>query len=168
MEGAPRMSTDGILSIHIHPLPALPAANAPQGVLIMIIDSTLVLHEGSLTATQTSAAVPLTSLKIPGKATCIPLSIRITESFAGVTSVVCTLQQGDSADGSFTDVAALTLPASQLVRGCVTGWNALPRAVTQNWLRLKFTVSGSPTAGKVFAAILRDDDEPGDAAQLSR
>ena len=133
----------------------------------MIIDSTLILHEGALTATGTSSVIALTSLKCPAKATAIPLTLRVTEDFAGATSLVCTLQHADSADGTFTDADALPLAAADLKRGFVSGWNALPRAVTGNFLRLKFTVSGTVTAGKLFAAILRDDDEPGNAAQLS-
>lgn len=133
----------------------------------MIIDSTLVLHEGALTASGTSSVIALTSLKHPAKATCIPLTIRVTEDFAGATSLVCTVQHSSSADGTFTDTDALTLTANDLKRGHVTGWNALPRAVTGSFLRLKFTLSGTVTAGKLFAAIVREDDEPADASQLS-
>ncbi len=132
----------------------------------MIIDSNLILFEG-LVSSKTGEAVALNSLQNPGKAEPILICTKFTENLAGATSVTLTLQQAESKDGSFSDVSGATIavPAADFVVGKRLGWRFVPRAVTNPWLRLKLTVSGTPTAGKLFCAISGFEDEPYETGQ---
>ena len=87
----------------------------------MIIDSNLVLFEGTITATGNGQAVALTSLTLPAKLTNIPLKLCITEDFSGAESLTLTLQQADSATGTFSDItgASLSLNAAALTKGSI-------------------------------------------------
>ncbi len=132
----------------------------------MIIDSNLILFEGAVSS-KTGDAIALNSLQIPGKAEPIHINTKFTENLAGASSVALSLQQADSQNGTFSDVsgASLTVPAADFVVGKRVGWRFIPRSVTSPWLRLKVTVTGTPTAGKLFCAISGFEDEPYEAGQ---
>lgn len=132
----------------------------------MIIDSNLMLFEGAV-STKTGDPVGLTSLHIPGKAEPIPVLLRCTETLAGATSVTVKLQQSDAADGTFTDVpgSALTLAAADFKVGKLAGWRFLPRGAVKQWLRLDVAVTGTATAGALFCAVMREEDEGYEAGQ---
>ncbi len=126
----------------------------------MIIDSHLILFEGAVSTTS-GDPVGLTSLHTPGKVQPILINTRITEDLAGATAVTLTLQQSDSENGSYADVtgASLSLTASDFKVGKRTGWRFLPRSVVKPWLRLKISVTGTPTGGKLFCALSGFEDE---------
>lgn len=132
----------------------------------MIIDSNLVLFEGAV-ATKQGEPIALNALQIPGKAEPIPLAVRFTESLAGATAVKIKLQQSDSATSAFSDVAGavIDVPAADFKVGKRVAWRFLPRTLTKTWLRLDITVTGNATAGKLFAAIMREEDESYEAGQ---
>lgn len=132
----------------------------------MIIDSNLVFVDAAITATGVSEAVALTSLYKPGRAEPIPVLVRVTENFAGPTSLTFKLTECDTSDGTYTDVAgaSMTIPLADLKTGKKFGWRYLPANINKQWLKLAYTVTGTaPTAGKVFAAIMREIDEPYEA-----
>ncbi len=132
----------------------------------MIIDSNLILFEGAV-KTGNGDAVALNSLQIPGKAEPINITTKFTENLAGATSVTLTLEQSDSQDGTYSAVsgASLSIAAADFVVGKRIGWRFIPRTVVSPWLRLKLTVTGTATAGKIFCAISGYDDEPYEAGQ---
>ncbi len=132
----------------------------------MIIDSNLILFEGAV-STKTGDAIALNSLQIPGKAEPILINIKATEDLAGATSVAIKLQQSDSESGTYSDVngASLTIAAADFKVGKKFGWRFIPRSVVNPWLRLAVTVTGTPTAGKLFCAISGFEDEPYEAGQ---
>ncbi len=132
----------------------------------MIIDSQLILFEGSV-STKTGEAIALSSLTLPGKVEPILICTRITESLAGATNVTLNLQQATSEEGSYTDVdgTSISISAADFIVGKRIGWRFLPRSVINPWLRLKITVTGTPTAGKLFAAISGFEDEPYEKGQ---
>ncbi len=134
----------------------------------MIIDNNLVLLEHTDTiAAGNGNAVALNSLLIPGKAEPIPVLIKVTEDMAGGTSATIKLQQSDSETGTYTDVtgASETITTANFKAGYKFAWKYLPRNVTKPWIRLNVTVSGTPTAGKLFAAVSGFMDEPYEAGQ---
>ncbi len=132
----------------------------------MIIDSQSILFEGPVSST-TGTPVALTSLHTPGKVQPVLISTRITENLAGATAVTLTLQQAESQSGTYSDVsgASLSLSAADFTVGKRTGWRFLPRTVVNPWLRLKLSVTGTPTAGKLFCALSGFEDEPYEAEQ---
>ncbi len=133
----------------------------------MIIDSQLILFEGAVT-TSSGTPIALTSLQCPGKVAPILITTRFTEDLAGATSVALSLQQAAEENGVFSDVvgAQMTVPVADFKVGKRTGWRFLPRSVEKPWLRLKVTVTGTATAGKLFCALSGYEDEPYEDAQL--
>lgn len=132
----------------------------------MIIDSNLVLWDG-VVSTKKGNAIALNALQIPGKAEPIPLAVRFTENLAGATAVKIKLQQADSKDGTFSDVpgASIDIAAADFRVGKRVAWRFIPRTLTKTWLCLDVTVTGTATAGKLFAAVMREEDEPYEAGQ---
>lgn len=133
-----------------------------------IIDRNAVFFEGPLTADAQGAAVPLTALKIPGRMEPMPLRVSVTEAFLPeeVRNLAFSLEEADAPDGSWSAVpgAAWTATGAQLAPGARLGPRFLPQGVRKSWLRLNFTLtpqSGkSVSAGRLFAALLREEDIP--------
>lgn len=129
----------------------------------MLIDSNLVLlDDQSLADTVTCETVGLTSFLTPGREEPIPICIKVTEAAAGGTKVEIKLQECDTKAGTFTDVpgAAITAPLADLTAGKRLGWRWLPAEVGKPWIKLVVTLTGTFTAGKLFAALAREDDLP--------
>lgn len=129
----------------------------------MLIDSTLVLiDDKDISSAITGEGVALTSFLKPGREEPIPLCIRMTEAAAGGTSLALKLQECDSADGTWADVpgASVSVVLAGLGAGRRLGWRWLPAAVSKPWVRLVATPTGTFTAGKLFAALAREDDLP--------
>lgn len=135
----------------------------------MILDDNLVFTDGPVTATGASVPVALTSFHNPGKMSDLYIMLRVTEAVTGATSIDVKLQQSDKKDGSYTDVPGfgLTLDAADgdFDRGAVKGYYALPSTLTKPWMKLHYTVTGSVTAGKLFAAITPYRDIPYEAGE---
>ncbi len=137
-----------------------------------IIDSQLVFFDQAITTTTTSSIVPLTSLRLPGRMEPIPIRINITEGFSGteISSCTFTLQEADSPTGSWTNVpaASFTIQGSDMSASSRHGWRFLPASTRKSFLRLICTVSPqsgqSITKGKIFAALMKEEDFPYEAA----
>jgi len=136
----------------------------------MLIDSNLVFLDSVEAVSGASAPVALTSFWTPRREEPVPVSMKIVEGdLAGVTSLGVQLQQACAQEGPWEDVpgAAITISdASRLVMGGGFGWRFLP-AVSGSWLRLNLTVEGSSTGeGRLFAAIVREDELPWEAGMF--
>lgn len=134
----------------------------------MVIDSNLVLMDSTpiLGTAVTGNAVPLTSFLKPGREEPIPICAKVVGTdFAGGTSITFKLTQCATSDGTYTDVpgSSVTVALADLTVGKSIGWRFLPRGVTAPWLKMVATPSGTFTAGKVFGAIVREDDLPMEA-----
>lgn len=130
----------------------------------MIIDSNTVLLDSApiLGAVVTGDAVGLTSFFNPGREEPIPVSAKVVEDFKGGTSVAFKLQQAETKDGSYEDVSgsSVSVALADLVKGQRIGWRFLPFGASKPWLKIVATPTGTFTAGKVFAAIVREDALP--------
>lgn len=141
-----------------------------------IIDRNAVFFEGPLTADAQGSAVALTALKIPGRMEPMPMRVSVTQAFSPeeVQSLSLTLEQADSRDGSWSAVpgAAWAAAGADLALGARLGPRYLPQGVRKPWLRLNFTLTPqggkSVTAGKLFAALLREEDLPYEPALQMR
>lgn len=128
----------------------------------MLIDSNLVLVEADLRgAVINGDPVALTSLTLPGKFDAIPMCFKASPDVAGGTKVTVKLQQSDTKEGVYADVNGSTfeLTLAELKAGA-KGIKYVPRGVTKQWIKMIVTPTGSFSAGKVFAAVMREDDEP--------
>lgn len=131
----------------------------------MLIDSNLVFIDNKpVTTAVTGEEVGLTSFLKPGREEPIPLMIKVTEAFAGGTSLAIKLQQAEEKGGTYEDIpgASVTVLLADLTLGARIGWRFLPDA-KKPWLKMTATPTGSFTAGKLFAAIAREDDIPYEA-----
>jgi len=127
----------------------------------MLIDSNSVLfdHVAITSSAVNSTSVPLTSLEYPGHSEPISMFCRVSTAFASGTSLAVKIQE--SADNStWSDVSGTTmsLALSALTKGADFGYRFLPKNVSKAYVRLVATPTGTFTAGKLFAAIVREDD----------
>lgn len=132
----------------------------------MILDDNLVFFDGAaLTGTVTSAAVPLTSLFKPGKAEPIPVWVKCTETATGGTSIAIKLTEADTESGEYSDVAGSseTVLLAALTKDAKIYLRWLPGSVKKQWLKVAVTKTGDFTAGKLTAAIVREDEQPYEA-----
>lgn len=134
----------------------------------MLIDSNLILMDSTpvLGAPVTGPAVALTSLLNPGRAEPIPICAKVVgEKFAGGTSISFKLTQADTEGGTYADVpgSTVTVALADLTVGKAIGWRFLPRGTSKQWLKMVATPTGTFTAGKIFGAIVREDDQPYEA-----
>lgn len=131
-----------------------------------IIDSHNVLWDEALAA-KDGPEVGLTSFLIPGREEPIPLMIKFTAKPSGASAVVIKIKHADKQGGSYQEVpgVAITLTAdADMAVGKRAPIRFLPPGVTKPWIRLN--VSGTVgTGGKMFAAVLREDELPQVAGQ---
>lgn len=131
-----------------------------------IIDSHNVLWDEALSA-KDGPEVGLTSFLIPGREEPIPLMVKFTAAPSGASAVVIKIKQADKKGGSYQEVpgGVITLTAdADMAVGKRAPIRFLPPGVTKPWIRLN--VSGTVgTGGKMFAAVLREDELPQVAGQ---
>ena len=137
----------------------------------MIIDNTLVLSDHQA-VTATAASTNLWDTLANGRPygwvtdrtadigegyLNIPLLVEVTTAFATLTSLTISVEVDDNEAFSSATTVATTgaIPAATLVAGYrVKGLDRVPAGVTEQFMRLKYTVAGSDaTAGKIFAAV---------------
>lgn len=95
-----------------------------------------------------------------GKGTKVPLLVQVTTAFAGLTSLKIELQT--ATDTAFTTpkiLASQTLPQAELQKGARMSLPVVPYGATERYLRLRYTVSGTGTAGAITAGITMGNDE---------
>ena len=128
----------------------------------MIIDDNAVLIDAQAvtSAAVTGPAVGLTSLLKPGRAEPIHVVAKVMDAdFAGGTSVEFKLTQSDTEEGTYDDVpgSAITVALADLTAGKSIGWRFLPPGVSKPWIKMVATPTGTFTAGKIFAAVVREE-----------
>lgn len=130
----------------------------------MLIDSNAVLLDSKAVTSSavTGDAVGLTSLMKPGRAEPILIATKVCEDFTGGTSITFKLTEGDTKTGSYSDVSgsAISVPVADLKAGKVIGWRILPTGVKKQWIKMVATPAGTFTAGSVFAAVVREEEQP--------
>lgn len=140
-----------------------------------IIDRNCIFFEGPLTSAATGAPVALTSLTLPGRMEPMPLRISVTEAFdpAELQSLALVLEEAPSADAAedgWTAVpgASWTVPGDKLSLGARLGPRFLPQGVRASFLRLKLTPAAKDGKtigkGRIFAALMREDEQPWEPA----
>ena len=140
-----------------------------------IIDRNCIFFEGPLTAPATGPVVALTALTLPGRMEPMPLRISVTEGFdpAEVESLGLTLEEAEAPDApedGWKEVsgAQWTIPGEALSLGARLGPRFLPQGVRASFLRLRLTPAvkegRSIGRGRIFAALMREDEQPWEAA----
>lgn len=88
----------------------------------------------------------------------VPVVIQVTEDFAGLTSLAVEVETADNA--AFNNSVSL-VSSSLLLAGLKAG-NKFPIAYlpkgNKGYMRLKFTVTGTATAGKITAGVVASDE----------
>jgi len=142
----------------------------------MLLDDNLVMIDSAaLVSAITPTAVGLKSFLHPGKMDAVPVYICADKTTSGNASAAITInfqqasaQIGNSSGASSSGVwvnagPSWTLTASQLASGVPVGPRYLPREVTQPWIRLNVSKTGTFSAGALTAAIVREDYQPYEA-----
>lgn len=88
----------------------------------------------------------------------IEILVQVTETYVGGTSVAVALQT--DTDSAFGTAVTLQSTAAIAVASLVAGYQfaiiRLPRAAVSRYIRLYYTVVGSPTAGMITAGLVLD------------
>lgn len=144
-----------------------------------IIDRNAIFFEGPLTASATGQPVALTSLKIPGRMEPMPLRLSVTEAYTPdeTQSLTIAMEEADSADGPWTGVPGSsvtvenTAEAPGLALGARPYLRFLPQGARKSWLRMTFALTpvagNSVSHGRLFAALVRDEDLPYELAIMA-
>lgn len=135
----------------------------------MILDNLNIFSDSqAITATADSTNKVNIGLVNVGKGDPLIFKVKVTEAFNNLTSLKAELFQCDTESGSYTAVpgANSTVLLAGLTVGADFGFRFLPRGVTKPWLKVTYTVTGTaPTTGKVFAALLREEQDSYEAGQ---
>ena len=85
----------------------------------------------------------------------LPLLIQVTEDFAGCTSITASVETSATEDfsSSSTLISTAAIAVASLVAGYKFPIGEVP-AGNKGYLRLKYSVSGTATAGKITAGIV--------------
>lgn len=88
-----------------------------------------------------------------------PLRIQVTEDFTGLTSIDFSIET--AADEAFTSAVTLVstgaIALAKLKKGFVAPINFLPKG-NLGYMRVKYTVVGTGTAGKITAGLTLGDE----------
>ena len=128
----------------------------------MLIDDNLVsIDSQALSGTVTPVAIALNAFKLPGRQEPIPVAIRATRDVAGGTSLTIGFSQSDTQGGTYNAVGpSWTVTLAELQTGLCVGPRWLPREIDKPWIKITVSKTGTFTAGKLFAAVVREDDLP--------
>ncbi len=90
-----------------------------------------------------------------GKGYKVPLLIQVVEDFAGLTSLTVAVEGDDSPTFAAPKTLAATaaIPLADLKAGKQFALDVLPLGSTTRYLRLKYTVTGTASAGKITAGV---------------
>lgn len=116
--------------------------------------STNVIDQGT-TGTPVGGTAPLK--RDLGAGGPVPLRVQVVEDFTGGTSVAVSIQTSDAEDfGSGVDTIATSAaaPVADLVAGYVFQPQYIPNGANKRYLRMNYTVVGTPTAGAVTAGLV--------------
>jgi len=126
----------------------------------MIIDSNLIFFDNVTKADNADGKsdwVPLTGFLNPGQVGPIPIHICLSGGLKSGESLIFTLKQADSKDGSEEEAGSMTVKGPVRAGGTVA-WRFIPRGVTKPWMKLEFDAANANSSeGSVFAAIVRED-----------
>jgi hypothetical protein len=92
-----------------------------------------------------------------GKGEEIPILVQVVETFATLTSLTITVEMDDNAafSSATTVDTTVAVPVASLVAGKQFTIDDFPLGLTERYVRLKYTVTGSDaTAGKITAGIV--------------
>ena len=129
----------------------------------MIIDQFNVFTDNlAVTATGNSNTVQL--MPYMGRAEQLYITVLVKTAYSAGAGVSVGLQECDTATGTFVDVVSgLTLPTPTKAGALLVF--SLPANTAKSFLRLKYTITGTPTTGKLFAAIGPEQFAPYSAGQ---
>lgn len=85
----------------------------------------------------------------------LTIAAQVVEDFVGGTSLKVQLQMDDNSSFSSPTVVAesATVAVGDLVAGKMLSLTVVPPGVSEQYIRLNYDVTGSPSAGKITAGI---------------
>lgn len=132
----------------------------------MILDSnTVSIDDQAITSSAvTGSAVPLNMFWKPGRQD--PICVMVKGSgFLGGTSITFKVTEASTQSGDYSDVpgSSVTVLLADLQKGGNLAFRFLPTKTAKQWIKIVATPTGTFTAGKLTAAIVREDDLPYEA-----
>lgn len=128
----------------------------------MIIDQLNVFTDNI--AIKTTAASPaLTVMPFLGKGEPVNVSVIVTEPYAAAATLTVSVQEADNELGPYTVLATYAFPGINKAGATLTF--PLPKNLKKKLVALAYTVTGTTTTGKLFAAVTRDTLQPYEPGQ---
>ena len=87
-----------------------------------------------------------------------PINITVILTGAGPASMYISVQESDDKNSGFADAASFVLEKTGPAGAVLS--IALPLAAKKKFVRLSYTLTGTPTGLKVFAGVTRDHIAP--------
>jgi len=135
----------------------------------MLIDDKCVFSDSQAITTTADSTNKVNVMPLLGKGQPVLLDFHVVQTFLALTSLKVEIQQADTESGDYTATSmskTITLASGGLAEGEKIGFRFLSRDVTKPWLKVVYTVTGSnATAGKIFAAIVREEQDSYEAGQ---
>ncbi len=120
----------------------------------MIIDQLCVFSDNvAVKASGNSASFPVASFL--GKASPVIVSVAVTEVYPATATLKIEVQESND-NSTFTAVGGIDAPKAKLTRVGAFSF-ILPATLRGKFIRLAYTVGGTPATGKLWAGITRDE-----------
>ena len=128
----------------------------------MIIDQLNVFTDNiAVKNSATSPALPV--MPFLGKGEPVNVTVVVTEPYAAAATLTVGVQEADTELGPYTVLATYTFPGINKAGATLTF--PLPKSLKKKLVALVYTVTGTTTTGKLFAAVTRDTLQPYEAGQ---
>lgn len=116
----------------------------------MIIDQLNVFTDTKQVLSSASSEV-VELMPYMGRASTLYITVLVREAYSAGSTVKVDLEESDDNTTFTTAAASFTLP-TPTAKGSILTFS-LPANVKKPYLRLKYTITGTPTTGKLFAVI---------------
>ncbi len=101
-----------------------------------------------------------------GKGEPVLVSVAVTEAYPAAATLNIAVQESND-NATFASVGAIDVPKAKLTRIGAFSF-ALPATLRGKYVRLAYTVGGTPATGKLWTGITRDALEPYESGQYIR
>ena len=128
----------------------------------MIIDQLNVFTDNiDVKSSANSPVVPV--MPFLGKGEPVNVTVVVTEPYSAAATLTVGVTEADTTMGPFTTLATYAFPGINKAGATLTF--PLPKNLKKKYVSLTYTITGTTSTGKLFAAVTRDALQPYEAGQ---
>ena len=128
----------------------------------MIIDQLNVFTDNLEVKTSANSPV-IPVMPFLGKGEPVNVTVVVTEPYSAAATLTVGVNEADNAMGPFTVLATYAFPGPNKAGATLTF--PLPKTLKKKYVSLAYTVTGTTSTGKLFAAVTRDTLQPYEPGQ---